>query len=34
VPRWRPDGSKNAIQVLRLKDKMGNTDLAPEKRTP
>lgn len=24
VPRWRPDGSKNPLQVLRLKDKMGN----------
>lgn len=24
VPRWRPDGTKNAIQVQRLKDKMGN----------
>jgi putative acyl-CoA dehydrogenase len=24
VPRWRPDGSKNPIQVQRLKDKMGN----------
>lgn len=28
LPRWRPDGSKNAIQVLRLKDKMGNTSNA------
>ncbi|MFV2090127.1 MAG: acyl-CoA dehydrogenase family protein [Pseudomonadales bacterium] len=24
MPRWRPDGSKNAFQVIRLKDKMGN----------
>jgi len=24
VPRWRFDGSKNAIQVQRLKDKLGN----------
>ncbi|HEY8606712.1 MAG TPA: isovaleryl-CoA dehydrogenase [Noviherbaspirillum sp.] len=24
VPRWRPDGSKNAVLVQRLKDKMGN----------
>ena len=24
VPRWRPDGSKNAVQVQRLKDKVGN----------
>jgi putative acyl-CoA dehydrogenase len=24
VPRWRPDGSKNPIQVIQLKDKMGN----------
>ncbi len=24
VPRWRPDGHKNALQVIRLKDKMGN----------
>ena len=24
VPRWRPDGSLNAVQVLRLKDKVGN----------
>ena len=24
VPRWRPDGYKNALRVLRLKDKMGN----------
>ncbi|MDM4767949.1 acyl-CoA dehydrogenase family protein [Pelomonas sp. SE-A7] len=24
VPRWRPDGSKNPVQVQRLKDKIGN----------
>ncbi|MDF1481107.1 acyl-CoA dehydrogenase family protein [Extensimonas sp. H3M7-6] len=24
VPRWRPDGSKNPIHLLRLKDKVGN----------
>ncbi|MBK4733583.1 isovaleryl-CoA dehydrogenase [Noviherbaspirillum pedocola] len=24
VPRWRFDGSKNAIQIQRLKDKLGN----------
>ena len=24
VPRWLPDGDKNAINVIRLKDKMGN----------
>lgn len=24
VPRWLPDGTKNALQVIRLKDKMGN----------
>ncbi|WP_348682800.1 acyl-CoA dehydrogenase family protein [Acidovorax soli] len=24
VPRWRPDGSKNAVIVQRLKDKVGN----------
>ena len=24
VPRWRPDGTKNPLQVLRLKKKMGN----------
>ncbi len=28
VPRWRPDGSKNPIQILRLKDKMGNVSNA------
>lgn len=24
VPRWRPDGSKNALELQRLKDKVGN----------
>ena len=24
LPRWRPDGSKNPLQILRLKEKMGN----------
>jgi len=24
VPRWRPDGSKNPIEIQRLKDKVGN----------
>jgi putative acyl-CoA dehydrogenase len=24
TPRWRPDGSKNAIHIQRLKDKVGN----------
>jgi hypothetical protein len=24
LPRWRPDGSKNPMQVLQLKRKMGN----------
>lgn len=24
VPRWRPDGSKNAVFIQRLKDKLGN----------
>jgi putative acyl-CoA dehydrogenase len=28
VPRWRPDGSKNPIQVLQLKNKMGNVSNA------
>ena len=28
LPRWRPDGSKNALQVLRLKPKMGNVSNA------
>jgi len=28
VPRWRPDGSKNPLQVLRPKDKMGNASNA------
>ncbi|MCF8882067.1 acyl-CoA dehydrogenase family protein [Erythrobacter sp. SN021] len=24
VPRWRPDGSRNAIHIMRLKDKLGD----------
>lgn len=24
MPRWRPDGSRNAVRVERLKDKLGN----------
>jgi putative acyl-CoA dehydrogenase len=24
VPRWRPDGTRNAIEIQRLKDKLGN----------
>ena len=28
MPRWRPDGSKNPMQVLRLKKKMGNVSNA------
>ena len=28
VPRWRPDGSKNAVEVQRLKDKLGNVSNA------
>jgi putative acyl-CoA dehydrogenase len=28
LPRWRPDGSKNPFQVLRLKRKMGNVSNA------
>ncbi len=28
MPRWRPDGSKNAMQVIRLKRKMGNVSNA------
>ena len=24
LPRWRPDGSKNPLQIQQLKDKMGN----------
>ncbi|MDQ1439315.1 MAG: putative acyl-CoA dehydrogenase [Acidimicrobiaceae bacterium] len=24
VPRWRPDGTKNPVQLQRLKDKLGN----------
>ena len=28
LPRWRPDGSKNPLQVVRLKRKMGNVSNA------
>ena len=28
LPRWRPDGTKNPLQVLRLKQKMGNVSNA------
>ncbi len=28
VPRWRPDGSKNPLQVQQLKNKMGNVSNA------
>ena len=28
VPRWRPDGSKNPIQIQQLKNKMGNASNA------
>ncbi|QIZ76070.1 acyl-CoA dehydrogenase family protein [Ferrimonas lipolytica] len=28
VPRWRPDGSKNPIQIQRLKSKVGNVSNA------
>ncbi len=28
VPRWKPDGTKNPIQVQRLKNKMGNVSNA------
>ncbi|HRA77672.1 MAG TPA: isovaleryl-CoA dehydrogenase [Burkholderiaceae bacterium] len=28
MPRWRPDGSRNPMQVLRLKRKMGNVSNA------
>jgi putative acyl-CoA dehydrogenase len=28
LPRWRPDGTKNPLQVLRLKRKMGNASNA------
>ncbi len=28
VPRWRPDGSKNPMQIQRLKDKLGNVSNA------
>ncbi|MGE4335692.1 MAG: acyl-CoA dehydrogenase family protein [Pigmentiphaga sp.] len=24
VPRWRPDGTRNAMRIVRLKDKLGN----------
>ncbi|MBB5014375.1 acyl-CoA dehydrogenase family protein [Rehaibacterium terrae] len=24
LPRWRPDGSRNALRLMRLKDKLGN----------
>ncbi|KVD47692.1 DNA alkylation response protein [Burkholderia ubonensis] len=24
MPRWRPDGTKNAVEIQRLKDKVGN----------
>lgn len=28
VPRWRPDGVKNAVEIQRLKNKMGNVSNA------
>jgi putative acyl-CoA dehydrogenase len=28
LPRWRPDGSKNPLQIMRLKRKMGNVSNA------
>lgn len=28
LPRWRPDGLKNAMQIQRLKDKLGNVSNA------
>jgi len=28
LPRWRPDGSKNAMSIERLKDKLGNVSNA------
>ena len=28
VPRWRPDGTKNPLQIVRLKRKMGNVSNA------
>jgi len=28
LPRWRPDGTRNALQIQRLKDKMGNASNA------
>ena len=24
LPRWRPDGTRNAFHIQRLKDKLGN----------
>ena len=24
MPRWTPDGERNALRILRLKDKLGN----------
>ena len=24
LPRWRPDGGKNAFRLMRLKDKLGD----------
>jgi len=28
VPRWKPDGTRNAVRIRRLKDKMGNASNA------
>jgi putative acyl-CoA dehydrogenase len=28
IPRWRPDGTKNPLQIIRLKKKMGNVSNA------
>ena len=28
APRWRPDGTKNPIEIVRLKRKMGNASNA------
>ena len=28
MPRWRPDGTKNPLQIIRLKRKMGNVSNA------
>lgn len=28
VPRWKPDGARNAVRIRRLKDKMGNASNA------